>query len=85
MQLNQYFSSLGAMSVSELRKRIGAKSDAQIRQWQHGYAGRRPGTEYCVAIERVTKGLVTRKDLRPNDYWVHWPDLKAPQKTKEAA
>lgn len=33
----------------------------------------------CLAIERATGGQVTRQDLRPDDYWLIWPDLAAPQ------
>ncbi len=33
----------------------------------------------CLLIERETNGAVTRQDLRPNDYWLIWPDLKAPE------
>jgi len=29
----------------------------------------------CVAIERATGGVVTRKDLRPDDWWKIWPEL----------
>ena len=32
----------------------------------------------CVCIERLTKGAVTRAELRPRDYWLIWPDLSAP-------
>lgn len=31
--------------------------------------------ERCTAIERATEGAVTRKDLRPLDWQVHWPEL----------
>lgn len=31
--------------------------------------------ERCTAIERATGGAVTRKDLRPDDWQVHWPEL----------
>jgi DNA-binding transcriptional regulator YdaS (Cro superfamily) len=79
MKLNQYLSTPGALTVAEIRIRIGAKSDAQIRQWQHGYAGRIPSPENCLSIERATGGQVTRQDLRPDDYWLIWPDLPPPQ------
>ena len=75
MTLSEYFNQPGALTVARLRELIGAKSDAQVRQWQHGYADRRPGPVYCVAIERVTNGLVTRRDLRPDDWHLHWPEL----------
>jgi DNA-binding transcriptional regulator YdaS (Cro superfamily) len=32
----------------------------------------------CLAIERYTAGEVTRKDLRPRDYWTIWPDIDPP-------
>lgn len=31
--------------------------------------------EHCAEIERVTKGLVTRQALRPNDFKRIWPEL----------
>lgn len=78
MNLHAYFLLPDALTVAELRDRIGAKSDAQIRQWQHGYAARRPSPENCLSIERVTNGVVTRQDLRPADFWLIWPDLPEP-------
>lgn len=30
---------------------------------------------HCVAIERLTKGSVTRRDLRPDDWHLIWPEL----------
>ena len=37
-----------------------------------------PSAELCVLIERVTGGKVTRQELRPDDYWLIWPDLPTP-------
>lgn len=75
MKLNDYLASAGALTVTELRVAIGAKSDPQVRQWQHAYAGRLPGPEYCVAIERATDSAVMRWDLRPDDWHLIWPEL----------
>lgn len=75
MNLSEYFAQPGSLSVSELRVRAGVPSDAQIRQWQHGYSNRRPGPVHCVAIERATAGAVTRRDLRPDDWHLIWPEL----------
>jgi DNA-binding transcriptional regulator YdaS (Cro superfamily) len=74
MRLAEYFST-GAMTVAQLRERIGVKSDAQVRQWQHSYADRQPSPEYSVAIERATDGVVRRWDLRPDDWHRIWPEL----------
>ena len=38
-------------------------------------AGLNLGTALCVNIERETKGNVSRKMLRPNDWQKHWPEL----------
>lgn len=39
-------------------------------------SGRRPvPIVHCVAIERATAGAVTRRDLRPDDAHLIWPDL----------
>jgi DNA-binding transcriptional regulator YdaS (Cro superfamily) len=34
---------------------------------------------HCLTIERATNGVVTRQELRPDDYWLIWPDLPAPK------
>lgn len=31
--------------------------------------------KHCAAIEIATRGAVTRKDLRPNDWQKIWPEL----------
>ncbi|WP_059516593.1 MULTISPECIES: transcriptional regulator [Burkholderia] len=31
----------------------------------------------CVLIECVTKGVVSRRDLRPDDWHLIWPELVA--------
>lgn len=33
------------------------------------------GASLCVAIEQDTKGAVTRKDIRPDDWAQIWPEL----------
>ena len=30
----------------------------------------------CVQIEELTGGQVTRKQLRPDDWWQIWPELR---------
>jgi len=75
MHLSDYLRSPGSMSVAKLSVAIGVKSEAQVRQWQHRYAGRIPDPANCVAIERATGGAVTRRDLRPDDWHMIWPEL----------
>jgi DNA-binding transcriptional regulator YdaS (Cro superfamily) len=46
---------------------------ATVNQW---VSGSRPiPVERCPAIERATSGEVTRRDLRPDDWWLIWPEL----------
>lgn len=75
MTLDEYLNRAGALTVAQLRERIGIKSDMQVRQWRHGYAGRRPSPEYAVAIETATDGAVRRWDTRPTDWHRIWPEL----------
>lgn len=81
MKLHEYLSAPDTLTVSQLRERVGAQSDAQIRQWQHGYAERKPSFENSVAIERATDGQVTVEELRPDATWLRvkdktWPHPK---------
>lgn len=79
MTLDDYLNQPGAMSATDLGRRIGLQNADHLRAWRHGYGGRKPSPKFCVAIERETAGAVTRQDLRPEDYWLHWPDLRAPK------
>ena len=46
----------------------------------------KPSPENCVAIEQATKKAVTRKDLRPDDWHLIWPELRSSAgKTRERA
>lgn len=63
---------------------------ATVNQWASGI--RPVPIERCPAIELATAGEVTRRDLRPNDWWLIWPELvteefKVPESSppKEAA
>lgn len=52
-----------------------------INQWAKGV---RPIPEkMAVAIESITKGVVTRRDLRPNDWYLIWPELVPPSTSKK--
>ncbi|MCM2569732.1 helix-turn-helix domain-containing protein [Achromobacter xylosoxidans] len=61
--------------LSDLARSIGAHAP-DVSAWS---SGTRPvPARHCAAIERATCGSVTRQDLRPDDYWLIWPDLPAP-------
>lgn len=74
MDLNSYLSRPGAPSATGLARTLGLNPD-QVRQWRHRHNGRQPAPENCVAIERATEGAVTRRDLRPDDWHLIWPEL----------
>lgn len=75
MDLNAYFEREGAESMAEFAARIGLRGSDQVRQWRHGYDGRRPGPETCSAIECATNGAVPCEDLRPD---IRWHRVKDP-------
>ena len=74
MNISEYIKQSGRGSMSRLAKSI----DAHLPDISDWASGKRPIPVYrCVAIEAATGGKVTRKDLRPDDYWLIWPELKA--------
>lgn len=81
MDLHTYLTQPGAPTATELARAIDVNPD-QIRHWRHGYQGRRPEPENCVRLEVATKGAVTRKDLRPDDWQRIWPELASKRKTR---
>ena len=65
-----------------LARELGISAPA-VSQW------RKRGTpiraEFCAAIERATGGAVTRKELRPDDWRLIWPELAEQEKTAAPA
>lgn len=61
--------------LSALARALNVKPPT-VHQWADG--DRPVPPQHCVAIERNTAGAVTRADLRPDDYWLIWPDLPQP-------
>jgi DNA-binding transcriptional regulator YdaS (Cro superfamily) len=60
-------------SASELARRLDVPA-MTVSQWA---TGKRPVPIIrCVEIEELTGGVVTRKQLRPDDWWQIWPDLR---------
>lgn len=58
-------------------------SKGAVSQWKD--ENRRVPAAHCLSIERATNGTVTRRDLRPDDFHLIWPDLTAQPTTQEAA
>lgn len=56
--------------------KILGKSQPHIYKWLNSPNGVPP--EHCFSIEQATAGLVTRRDLRPDDWEKIWPELASP-------
>ena len=59
-------------SRTKLASDIGV-STGMISQWLNNTRPIAIGR--CVAIEKATEGQVTRKELRPDDWAIIWPEL----------
>lgn len=58
--------------MSRLAQEIGAHIP-DVSRWA---SKQRPVPEkFAVAVERATGGAVTRKELRPDDWHLIWPEL----------
>lgn len=56
----------------DLAKKLGVHA-SMVSQWKNGT---RPiPLERVTDIEKATNGVVSRKDLRPNDWHRYWPEL----------
>ena len=74
MKLNDYLDKHGAKT--KLATEIGAQVQL-VWQWASGV--RAVPIDRCYAIEQATNGIVTRRDLRPDDWQKIWPELAAAQ------
>lgn len=72
--------SLPTSRRKELCKQHGL-SDDYVYQCLAGI--KNMATDEAVRIERLTNGEISRSMLRRNDYWLHWPDLPAPEGVEE--
>jgi DNA-binding transcriptional regulator YdaS (Cro superfamily) len=68
---------------AEASKTLGIKPQ-NFYHWT-GPRQTRVAPEHCVVIERETGGEVTRKQLRPDDWWNFWPELPGAAKARERA
>lgn len=70
MNLDTYLSTVD--TAVSLASKLGV-TPGFVSQWRTGV---RPiPIERCAAIEKATDGAVTRKDLRPDDWHLIWPEL----------
>lgn len=75
MKLSEYLAAGGWGSISKLANQIGAHAP-DVSSWaSESEDSRSVPVVHCVRIEQVTEGQVTRKDLRPDDWHLIWPEL----------
>lgn len=75
MKLSEYLETGGRGSISRLAKQIGAHIP-DVSSWaSESDNSRSTPIHHCVKIEQATEGQVTRKDLRPDDWHLIWPEL----------
>lgn len=74
MELRKYIDTLERGKAKELAEVLEVSS-SYLSQMASGKTAISPAR--CVNIEIATNRVVTRKDLRPNDWFKIWPELSA--------
>jgi DNA-binding transcriptional regulator YdaS (Cro superfamily) len=72
MDLKTYIATAPRGTAAKLAAALGI-SPSYLSQLSSGVSPISP--ERCVAIERETGRAVTRKDMRPSDWHLIWPEL----------
>ncbi|MFD2755689.1 transcriptional regulator [Comamonas terrae] len=80
MKLSEYLNQLERGGKSAFARRIGAHA-SDLSDWMKG--ARPIPVRFCPAIERESGGVVGRKECRPKDWQLYWPEL-ATQVTDDA-
>ncbi|ALQ51884.1 transcriptional regulator [Nitrosomonas ureae] len=76
MNLNQYLNEIE--NSNRFAKRIGVPLPS-VSHWRHNK--RQVPLAKALLIESATNGLVTRKELRPDDWQTWWPELAKKEQT----
>lgn len=75
MQLAAYFAETRGAQAG-LARALGVPQSLPSAWACQDQDKRRPvPVQHCVAIERATGGAVSRRDLRPDDWHLIWPEL----------
>ena len=80
MKLHEFALKRGRKSMLATAMKVPSQL---VSQWANG--SRPIPITRCVAIERATNGAVTRRDLRPDDWHLIWPELATQPKEGEVA
>ena len=80
MNFRQYYFGLDKPERANFARAVES-TEGHLNNVAYGY--RLPATDLAVSIERESIGQVRREEMRPGDYWRHWPEL-APALTPQA-
>ena len=75
---------IAAYAVGSQQALAGELGVTKAAVWQWKLNRRQVPVVHCVRIEQITNKLVTRRDLRPDDWHLIWPEL-APQPQQEVS
>lgn len=73
-RFREYLDGLPHGGIALLARQLGIHT-VYLSQLASRQDGRLPSPQLCVRIEQVTDGAVTRRDLRPGDWHLIWPEL----------
>ena len=72
MELSKYIRPM----PQEARQRLAHQCATSVGQLTNvAFSGRLCGVLLAVALEKATGGQVSRRDLRPDDWHLIWPEL----------
>ena len=72
MNLSNYLKQAPRGSGTALAAHVGV-AQPTVSEWSTGKKA--IPAEHCKVIERLTGGLVTCQEMRPNDWHKYWPEL----------
>jgi DNA-binding transcriptional regulator YdaS (Cro superfamily) len=83
MDLRTYTDGLPHGGMADFARRCDI-SPIYLSQLAARQDNRVPSVKLCNVMVRESAGVLTREELRPDDYWEHWPDLPAPVQQQAA-
>lgn len=84
MDLRTYTDKLPRGGMADFARRCGITA-IYLSQLAARQDGRTPSPKLCNVMVRESYGALTRQELRPEDYWEHWPDLPDPAHPEQQA
>lgn len=77
MNLDQYLSRPGSESMAAFAAGLG-KNEGQMRQYRYHYDNRQSPPDLCIAMERLSGGLIQVEHERPDLPWLRVKDKAWP-------